>query len=51
MDVTFIIENLTDKVYQSHLSRLKYAAINPANNRQGVFNLGRNFILKVAMSF
>ncbi|GAB4258361.1 MAG: TonB-dependent receptor [Vicingaceae bacterium] len=51
MDVTFIIENLTDKVYQSHLSRLKYAAKNPVNNKQGVFNPGRNFILKVAMSF
>ena len=39
--------NLFDVGYQSHLSRLKYAAINEATDRQGVFNMGRNVSLKV----
>lgn len=39
--------NLSDVAYQSHLSRLKYAAVNETTGRQGVFNTGRNFILKL----
>lgn len=39
--------NIADIAYQSHLSRLKYAAINNATGRQGVFNMGRNFGLRV----
>lgn len=39
--------NLSDEAYQSHLSRLKYTAINEATGRQGVFNMGRNFSFKV----
>jgi iron complex outermembrane recepter protein len=39
--------NLTDAAYQNHLSRLKYAAENLATGRMGVFNMGRNFSLKV----
>jgi len=39
--------NLFDVGYQSHLSRLKYAALNEATGRQGVFNMGRNVSLKV----
>ena len=31
--------NLTDKAYQSHLSRLKYAPVNEATGRMGVFNM------------
>ena len=41
------IENLTDVIYQSHLSRLKYAPINPLSGRQGVFNMGRNLSIKL----
>ncbi|MBQ9883605.1 MAG: TonB-dependent receptor [Bacteroidaceae bacterium] len=41
--------NLTDAAYQSHLSRLKYAPINERTFRQGVFNMGRNFGLKVVV--
>ena len=40
-------ENLADIVYQSHLSRLKYAPINPANGQKGVFNMGRNLSFKL----
>ena len=39
--------NLTDVAYQNHLSRLKYAAENPITGRMGVFNMGRNFSIKV----
>ena len=41
------VNNLTNKAYQNHLSRLKYAAINPVTGRQGVFNMGRNMIVKL----
>jgi iron complex outermembrane receptor protein len=41
------VENLGDVIYQSHLSRLKYAPINPLSGRQGVFNMGRNFSIKL----
>lgn len=39
--------NLADVAYQNHLSRLKYAAVNEVTGRQGVFNMGRNFMLRV----
>lgn len=41
------VENLTDVAYQSHLSRLKYAAVNNLTGRTGVFNMGRNFSIKL----
>ncbi|MBR0492519.1 MAG: TonB-dependent receptor [Muribaculaceae bacterium] len=41
--------NLTNKAYQSHLSRLKYADVNPVTGRQGVLNMGRNIIFKIAI--
>ncbi|MES2429839.1 MAG: TonB-dependent receptor [Bacteroidota bacterium] len=39
--------NLADIAYQNHLSRLKYAATNLATGRNGVFNFGRNFSIKL----
>ncbi len=39
--------NIGDVAYQSHLSRLKYAQQNLATGRNGVFNMGRNFSVKV----
>ena len=39
--------NLADIAYQSHLSRLKYAAVNEATGRTGVFNMGRNISIKL----
>jgi iron complex outermembrane receptor protein len=41
--------NLTDVAYQNHLNRLRYAAVNPATGRMGVFNMGRNINLKVSV--
>jgi iron complex outermembrane receptor protein len=40
--------NLTNKAYQNHLSRLKYTDVNPVTGRQGVLNMGRNIIFKLA---
>ncbi len=39
--------NITDVAYQSHLSRLKYTDINSVTGRRGVFNMGRNFNVKI----
>jgi iron complex outermembrane receptor protein len=43
----FSIDNITDRAYQNHLSRLKYTARNNVSGRQGVFNMGRNFSVKL----
>ena len=40
-------ENLFNRAYQSHLSRLKYTDINVATGRMGVYNMGRNIVFKV----
>jgi iron complex outermembrane recepter protein len=49
----FAANNLTDVAYQNHLSRLKYAPENMVTGRLGVFNMGRNFSIKlnVPLSF
>jgi iron complex outermembrane recepter protein len=39
--------NIADVAYQNNLSRLKYTDINLATGRQGVFNMGRNFSIKL----
>ena len=39
--------NITDVAYQNHLSRLKYTAVNNATGRAGVFDMGRNFSIKL----
>jgi iron complex outermembrane receptor protein len=45
--LNFSAINLADVAYQNHLSRLKYAAENVATGRTGVFNMGRNFSIKL----
>jgi iron complex outermembrane recepter protein len=45
--VYLLAGNLTDVAYQTHLSRLKYTDVNAVTGRQGVFNMGRNFSIKV----
>ena len=42
-----IVNNLLNRAYQSHLSRLKYTDINNVTGRQGVYNMGRNVTLKL----
>jgi iron complex outermembrane receptor protein len=39
--------NLTDVAYQSNMSRLKYTDENNVTGRVGVFNMGRNFSIKI----
>ncbi len=39
--------NLANTTYQNHLSRLKYTDENLVTRRSGVFNMGRNFSVKV----
>lgn len=43
----FSATNIGDIAYQNHLSRLKYTAENPVTGRYGVFDMGRNFSVKV----
>lgn len=45
------VMNLTDVAYQNHLNRLKYAQENMATGRIGVFNMGRNYSLKLNIPF
>ena len=42
-------ENLTNRAYQNHLSRLKYLDTNPVTGRRGVYNMGRNYSIKVVI--
>lgn len=41
------LNNIVDKAYQNHLSRLKYTDENMLTGRTGVFNMGRNFSVKL----
>ncbi|MCB0522566.1 MAG: TonB-dependent receptor [Lewinellaceae bacterium] len=45
----FAAENLLDKQYFNHLSRLKYAPENPATGMMGILNPGRNFSVRVVV--
>ena len=42
-------DNLLNRAYQNHLSRLKYADINRVTGRQGVYNMGRNVTFKLVI--
>ena len=42
-------DNLLNRAYQSHLSRLKYADVNTVTGRQGVYNMGRNITFKLVV--
>ena len=45
--ISLVGQNMADIAYQNHLNRLKYGPMNEATNRMGVFNMGRNFSLKI----
>lgn len=49
--VYFTANNLLDEAYQNHLSRLKYLPANLSTGRTGVFNMGRNFSMKLLIPF
>ena len=45
--ISLVAQNITDIAYQNHLSRLKYTDQNILTGRTGVFNMGRNYSLKI----
>ena len=47
IELTLSCQNLFDKAYQPHLSRLKYTDTNPVTGRQGISAMGRNFCIKI----
>ena len=42
-------DNLLNRAYQNHLSRLKYTDMNVVTGRQGVYNMGRNVTFKLVV--
>ncbi len=42
-------DNLLNKAYQNHLSRLKYTDENVVTGRRGVYNMGRNITFKLVV--
>lgn len=53
MMLVFQVDNLLNKVYQSHLSRLKYFEYyqNSPNGKMGIYGMGRNFSVKLIVPF
>ena len=53
MSVQFQINNLFDKAYQSNLDRLKYFEYysQSPNGKLGIFNMGRNYTVKLVLPF
>ncbi len=49
--LAFFVNNVADVCCQNHLSRLKYADENLLTGRKGVFDMGRNVVLKLTVPF
>ena len=47
IELTLSCQNLLDKVYQPHLSRLKYLDTYALTGRQGISAMGRNVCIKI----
>ncbi len=45
--INIAANNIANKAYQNHLSRLKYGAENLATGRTGVYNMGANYSFKL----
>jgi iron complex outermembrane receptor protein len=43
----FVVNNLFNTTYMDYMSRFKYLPVNNVSGRVGVFNMGRNFSIKV----
>ena len=41
------LNNISNIAYQNHLSRLKYTDVNNVTGNQGIYNMGRNFNIKI----
>jgi len=50
-EISFMCNNAGDVNYQDHLSRLKYFGYNYVTGKQGMFNEGRNFGVKLIFPF
>ncbi len=48
-EVTVVLHNLADITYQDHLSRLRYAELNPVNGKTGIWGMGRNLSLSLSV--
>ncbi|MBR1883179.1 MAG: TonB-dependent receptor [Muribaculaceae bacterium] len=46
-EVYLVADNLLNKAYQSHLSRLKYTDVNVVTGHQGIYNPGRNITCRL----
>ena len=43
------LQNIFNRAWQSNMSRLKYiGGVNESNGRTGLYNEGRNFVIKLA---
>lgn len=53
LQLVFEVNNILDKAYQSHLSRLKYFEYyeKSPNGKMGIYNMGRSINIKAIMSF
>lgn len=51
LQITLFVNNAADVCYQNHLSRLKYADVNVKTGCNGVFDMGRNVVLKITVPF
>ena len=53
LNIMVMGNNLADVAYQSNLNRLKYFEQYPGNftGHDGIYNMGRNFSLKVIVPF
>lgn len=49
--INLSLNNIFDAAYQNHLSRLKYTDVNVLTGRSGVYNMGRNFSVKINVPF
>ena len=47
--ISMTLENIFDRVYQNHLSRLKYLDYTSADGRTGISGMGRNFCIRVTV--
>ena len=43
------LQNVFDRVYQNHLSRLKYCDVNNATGRMGISGMGRNLSIRLVV--
>jgi iron complex outermembrane receptor protein len=50
-ELYLVCNNILNTGYMDYMSRFKYYPYNPADNRVGVFNMGRNVSIKLIIPF